>query len=229
MIFRQHDLEPASLQIAADRPARAHGKAEAAELRLVQNVARIGAHLRRDAHRLDAVRPGQPPDLLIVQRQAGVLGQIGRRLRAAMAVQILRRGANHPPAGRKLPRNQARIVQLGNPDRQVHALADDIDDLVRQVHLDGEIGMLHHEAGEIGCDMHPGKHGRRRDAQRAAGLGVHVRHERFGIVDIPEDFDDALIKPFAGFGELELTRRALKQAHAKPLFHMANSFADNCR
>ena len=103
-----------------------------------------------------SARPGvgtfEPPHLAIASREAIILGQIGERLRPAILVEIVRRGANHMPAGASL--RATRLESLSSATRIARSIpsGDNIDNSVRQMHFDGKIRCWRMKE-QMRCDM----------------------------------------------------------------------------
>ena len=71
--------------------------------------------------------------------------EISELARCTGCRQITGRCANHPEFVGKLACNQRRILKFPDPDRQIEALANDIDKVVGQMHVDFDIGVARHK------------------------------------------------------------------------------------
>jgi hypothetical protein len=66
---------------------------------------------------------------------------------------------------RELGGDQVRALEVGDADREVEALVLEVDQPLREVQRDLQIGMLGDECGEVGGDVAPSERGGRRDDQ----------------------------------------------------------------
>ena len=130
---------------------------------LAHDLAGIGPQRAVDAYQDWPFRSVEPPVIGIVgdQRMPGELGDLGGR---ATAGEITGRGAEHAVVRRKPFGDEARILQVGDANREVEAFAHDIDEGVAQHEIDRHQRVGVEEALEMRRDMHPPEGGWRRDA-----------------------------------------------------------------
>jgi hypothetical protein len=90
-----------------------------------------------------------------------VLREILEPFRPAVAGQVGRAGAQDPAIGGKPARDETRILEVRDSDREIEPLADDVDQGVGQneVHRDGLIGLQ--ELVQVGRNVQPPEGGRR--------------------------------------------------------------------
>ena len=96
-------------------------------------------------------------------------GEVGERLRPAGGVEIAGGGDEQAVVRREAAGDEGGIVELADADGDVIALADDVDEAVREFEMDDEVGIGGEEGPQVRGDVQPAEGGRRRDAQCAAG------------------------------------------------------------
>ena len=84
----------------------------------------------------------EPP--LAARRHTGeidrlVVRQLRRQARPAARRQVAGRGAQHPPYGADANGRQRRVRQLGNPDGNIDALVDQMDDAIGEQSRDRQV------------------------------------------------------------------------------------------
>jgi hypothetical protein len=147
----------------------------------------------------------------------------------AVGGKIARRRAEHAVVRREPLGDQAGIAQVGDPDRQIEAVGDDVDEGVAQDQFDVHRRVGVEEGLEMRRDVHAPERGRRRDAQGAARLAGAAGDPGLGLLDRAEDRDDPLIEALAGLGQRELAGGALEQADAEPILQAADALGDDGR
>ena len=61
---------------------------------------------------------------------------------------IARSSTDDPKERAQFPDNQARILQRGDPDRQIDSFLHDIDAPIKQLHVKGDARMVDQKSGE---------------------------------------------------------------------------------
>ena len=162
-----------------------------------------------------AEAPDVLPALAADQQQAVVRCQVGRRARRAVPPQVVRRCAQHAPVGRQLARDQAGIAQRADADAQVETGADQIQDLVVEVHAELHPRMQGEEFRQQRRDVLAPERGRDGHPQGAADLGgglAQAAGERFQILHQRAP----LLGERGAFGRgVQLARGPVQQAHAE--------------
>ena len=78
-------------------------------------------------------------------------GEVGEGSRLPVPLEIGRGGAEYGADRRELPGDKARVAQLADPEREVPAFLDQVDEAVGEADVDGERRV---EPGEIGDRRH---------------------------------------------------------------------------
>lgn len=196
------------------------GDAETGERGFAQGVALVGFEAALHAHRhVAALAVGEAPGAFgggaAAQEQAVVSGEIFRGLRDATAAEVVGRGAEHATIGGQAPRDEARIRERTDADREVHAGRYEVDELIAEVDVEVEAGMLREEAGQEWREVQAPEGGRDADAEGAADLAARLAH---AVGQAGERFDRGaalLGEPGALAGGLEAAGGAMEEAHTE--------------
>ncbi len=140
-------------------------------------------------------------------------------------------GAAHDDAGvrRQLAGDEGGILEFADADGEVVAVANDVDEVVGQMHVELDFRKAGQELGQQLCNVEPAEGGRCRNFEHAARLGVAAGDEILGFFDQAQDVDNALEVAFARLGQGQLAGGALEQAGAQPLFEEADALGDDGR
>ncbi len=117
--------------------------------------------------------------------------------------------------GGELALDERAVLQLADADRQIEAVADDVDEIVGQLEIELDLREFGQELGQIRRNVQAAERGRRRDLEEAARLGVAAADEILGLVDQAQDVDDALEVALAGLGQGQLAGGALEEARIR--------------
>ncbi|MNT23611.1 hypothetical protein D3C72_1590340 [compost metagenome] len=132
--------------------------------------------------------------------------------------------------GHELARDQARIFQpVAAADREVVALADQVDAGVLQVQLQPQVRVARHEGGDVRRDAGQREGQRRAHAQHAARARAHGRQRGVGLVQVVEDAREPLHVGRAGLGEAHAARGAVDQPHLQVRLQLGDVLADGRR
>ncbi|MNS89017.1 hypothetical protein D3C72_1230150 [compost metagenome] len=176
------------------------------------------------ARELPAVHRSHRPEAVL---QAGVLMQVVRRLRRAVAGEVIGRGRHeHPQRAGHGNRHHVLVECLAKPQAGVETFGDQVDEAVvgDQIDADRRIG-----AHEVGQDR-PQRNDHRRmrtgqpqRADRGVALGAGVLG---GRLDLRERRRHARQQPRAGLGQADMARGPLQQPHAQSVFQVPNGLGD---
>ncbi len=155
--------------------------------------------------------------------------EFGERAGGAVFLEIGRRGADDAVVGGDLAGDERGILQFADADREIEALADDVDEAVGQVRVDLDIGVAGEEPAETGGDVQPAERRRHGNLQEPARLGVAAAHEILRLLAQAQDVNDTLEVARTRLGERQVARRALEQARAEPLLELADALGYDCR
>ncbi len=144
-------------------------------------------------------------------------GEIGRVLRDAMTPEIIGRGTDDRADRTDPDSGHARIAQVPDPQRQIHALLEQIGHPVEQQQPAGDVGMLVQEIEQYGGDVEPPEHHGRGDGQQAARRGVLALGRGFSILHLLQDALDIDEIAVSGLGQRDIARRPAEQARADML------------
>src|SRR3569833_2877993 len=161
---------------------------------------------RREQHVLDAIE---------------LVDRLERRLR-----DVRRRRGEHELQRAQPARDQRRFGHGPEPDRDVEAVVDQVDDLVGGLELDVDLGVLGEEAGDDVAEPAGREVDRRRDPQPAARGRLHVGDELLGLAHVVDDALAALVVHLADIRQRELAGRALDQPDAEARFELGQLPAD---
>ncbi len=144
--------------------------------------------------------------------QALVLGQITGVHRAAIALEVGRRPHQQDAHLAQGARNQARIAQVGNAQRQVEAVADQVHLLVGKVQVQLHIRVHRHEPGQDRRQPRNAKRHRRGNADLAAQAGGSVGDIGLHRLAFLQDARGPLQRAAAGVRQCHAARGAVEQA-----------------
>ena len=158
---------------------------------------------------------------------AVVAGQIGHAARCAMRLQIRRRGAHSRPARRNSTRDQARIAQIADADREVPALLRKIDNPVIEAEIDAHLRMAARKLREQRSDLPGAERDRRIEAQHAARLEAVRSNGAVCGVEFGENARRRLEIVATRLGDREPARGAVKERNAQPGFERGDVLGDH--
>ena len=151
------------------------------------------------------------------QGQAIVPQQIGRHAGRSMLLQVERAGADHACRLGDLARHQRRIAERTGSKGYVDLLGDQINLPVRDVKLDGDVGIAVEEDGKRLREDLLGYGCTDADPQVTARAFARRRHLGFGSLDRGKNFTAARHEQFALGGQRELSRCPGEEPHAQPV------------
>ena len=125
--------------------------------------------------------------------QAVVLGEVGGRGRDAVALEIAGARAEHASVRCEAAGDQAGILELADPDRQIDALLDQVDEGIGHGEVDPERRMQGEEVGQRRRDVQAPEHHRHVEAQGAARRRLQLGHRQPGLLDLGQDPPAALV------------------------------------
>ena len=160
--------------------------------------------------------------------QAVVAGDVGRGFRRAVLFEIGRRGNHHHPALPEFARDQLRIAKRPGADRDVGALLEQVDHLVGENDVDGDLRMLSQERRQHRHQIMLAERHVAVDAQPAARRRPR-RGLTLGRVDLAKDADAALVEGRTLRRELQLARGAVEEPGTEPVLQPADQLAHRRR
>ena len=152
--------------------------------------------------------------------------QIIRMVRRAVCRQIIRRCADRSRDRHDPPRDQARVLEVGNAQRDVETALHRIDLIVAQHELDLQRRILRHEICDRRPELQRAERHRRIDAQQALRRRLQMRDRLIGRIDIRQDAQRAFEIGLSVFIRAGMARGAVQQLDAEALFEFADIFAD---
>ncbi|MGY4604585.1 hypothetical protein ACVW16_002997 [Bradyrhizobium sp. USDA 4474] len=147
-----------------------------------------------------------------------MLGQRLRRLRLAMALEIVRRCHRDPPHLADVARDQGGVGEVADPYRGVDSVFHEVDEVIRQPEFAGNAGITLQIGGHDRTDMQPAEADRGRHHQAPARPVALLPRGAVGFLDIGEDPPDALQIARPDVGQSHLPRGPLQQPCAEMLF-----------
>jgi len=230
-IFRQHDLQPPGVQILHDFPEGFQRQPLPRQAPLAQHLAIVGIHGPGHPEGLGSFRGLEGPAELLragkAQQQAVVLQQIGGLVGVAMAQEIARGGDDEAPVGRELAGDGVGIAELGDADGEVHAVLDQVHELIRQMQADLDVGIALDEGGDTGRHMHPPEGRRHGDANGPAGIVCALGDAALGLLQLVQDRHAVLVEQGTLLGRLHTPGGAVQQARAHASLEAGDAVADH--
>ena len=101
----------------------------------------------------------EAPHVLRASKQTVVRFEIFKGMRDTSLFEVAGRCAHDAIFVGQFAGHEGRIFQFSNPNGEIKALADDIDEMIGQMHLDFDIGILGQNSRDMGRDMQPAKRG----------------------------------------------------------------------
>ncbi len=123
-------------------------------------------------------------------------------------------------------RAQRRIGQRADPQRDVDAVADDVDQRIGQPQLDADRWIGRHELGKHRRDGEDSKGQGRRDANQPGGRAGGIERSFFRRAAFAQDALCALGEAAAAVGERQPARGAVKQRGPEPRLEPADRLRD---
>ena len=123
-------------------------------------------------------------------------------------------------------RDEARIFEVGDANRQVEALFEQRDLPVVEVEIELDVRMLRAEVAHCGREMTVPEAQRSRDAQRAGKLAVLLADDQLRLAQVFEDPSRSLVEGSPCVGEALAPRRSVQQLCAEALLEVAQAAAD---
>ena len=152
--------------------------------------------------------------------------EIARLERRAGARKIGGRAHDAPANARDLAGRQSRIRQHAHAQRDVDALADEVDIAVVEDELDLELRMLGEEAAELRHDLQAGERHSRADPQPADKPGAGAARGELRLVGVRDRELRALVEYLPCLGRAEAAGRTQQQRDAEPLFELRHHLGD---
>ncbi len=137
-----------------------------------------------------------------------MIDEVFGRHRRAAELQVGRRRADHGTCLEQAPRDQRRIGEPADTDRQVRAFRHEIDTPVVEIELERHSGVQAAECGDRFRHVaHPERQWQR-DAQNTAQLAMFLCGCRLRLVQIGEYPGALLVEALAGLGQVQPSRGA---------------------
>ena len=235
------DVERRRLVVAQDRdqPAGAHVRADD-EVGLARDphagrgerfveATVIRVHRTRDPHlTLAALRVAERPDVAarrIFVGEADVPGEILRRLRLAVAIEVRRCRAAHDARRADQAPDEILAAGVAHAHREVEAFLHDVDDAFRELDVEAHLRVARGERRDRRREMARGEGRRAREPQRAARHDRRRRDGDLGLLEIGQELHAALEEHLAGFRQRQPARRAVE----KPRVEVGLEVGDKAR
>lgn len=150
-----------------------------------------------------------------------------RCLRRAVAGEVARTGADHRAHRRQGQGDHGGVLELADAQGQVHALLDQVDLAVVEVHVEDHPRMPGHEAVYRGGEVHQaeGEGGGETNASAQGVLGAGDGLLR--LRQVLQQLNRPWVEGAAGLGEGEAARGALDQQGAQILLELRHPPADH--
>ncbi len=141
--------------------------------------------------------------------------QILQLARYALALEVVRRAADHPAIGKQLDRHVVGVGDLADADAHVVAVAHQVDHAVGEVERQLQIGEARLEGRRMRADMPTTECRWCRDHQMAAHRGAILGDAGVGLVEILEQPARPLQVLLAQVGQRQATGGAVHQLDAQ--------------
>ena len=165
----------------------------------------------------------------VAERQAAMLGEVGRPHRRAVLLQVLRVRHHHASALPDLHPHELAVGLLAETDRAVESFGDEVGDAVRQFQGQRELRMLGGEARDEGRDVHAPEPRRRRDTEMAGRLLAPCRHRALGVFQFAQDALAVLQERGALGSQRKAAGGALDQLDAEARLERVEAASDHGR
>ena len=144
--------------------------------------------------------------------EAVVLREILRHLRRAMRAQVWRRCAGYEARLPELARHQVVRAGRADADGEIETFLDQVDDAVRQRHVEAHLGVGGEKRGDRRRQMAHAEIDRARELDRAAGDHRRAARLLLGLLQLGEELHAAFVEGPAALREADATGRAVEQA-----------------
>ena len=111
-------------------------------------------------------------------------------------------------------------------DHHINALLDRVDSTRGQLDLNLNGRIAAHELTDDTSEKQLPEFDGRADAQQARGLALQLHDGLLGFGELLHDLATTFVVGLPYFGEPQLARRTVEQAHAQALFKLGNTAAD---
>ncbi|SST07678.1 Arsenate reductase and related proteins, glutaredoxin family [Acinetobacter baumannii] len=153
--------------------------------------------------------------------------QVGRDTRYPMPLQVVGSGAEDAPMGAQPPGHQAAVGQFADPDREVEAFRDDVDEALRIVGFQHHLRMRQGELRQQRTEPEPAHRRRQGDAQASAQLRGAQAGFVLGLVEQVDGLAEAARQALAFIGEAQLPGGAFDQADAEATLQCAEPLREH--
>ena len=214
-VLSQHPHQAALVDVFLHEHARHVGNADAFERSGADGERAVGAKIAVDADRLRSLRTLELPFVAeqIDVGDAVVRDQVGRRTWRTARAQICGRGHAHLRGSAKAPRDELRVGQLAETDRQIHAFLNQIDIAVAQHQINGQAGIQTTETEHRGHYVQLAKRHRGMNPQQPGRAVLQIAKTTLQIRYLVQDMAATLVILAAGFGRAQLPSGAIEQPH----------------
>ena len=171
----------------------------------------------------------QPPEVAagevrIVQQ--AVLVQVVDRARRAGLGEIGRRRHDHAARLGELAGLERAVGQRADPDREVVALGDQLDEPVLEHHVDVDLRVGAEEGRHRRRHLPDPEGDRRRDPQRALRRRLHRGHHAVGLPGLRQHRAGPVVVGEPDLGRADPPRRAVEEPHRQPRLERGDMLGD---
>ncbi len=118
----------------------------------------------------------------------------------------------------------AEIGQSRNPDGDVEAVLDQIDQAVVEGHVEQDFGIFGGEFDDRQTDLQIGQRARRRNPQSSFQAAAGLAHRVLQIGNPAQDVGSRVVVELPGLGQRKLASRAVEQQDAEFVLQFAHIF-----
>lgn len=119
-----------------------------------------------------SISSSEGPKIERANNEAGVFCEVVGRVRPPMPLYILRRCDEHPLIWSEPTCDEGRVTEFCIAHRHIEGTFDEIDDVVRDTHVERQIGILTAEVAQTWHNVHARERGRSRDPQGTTRCGL---------------------------------------------------------
>ncbi|GJD76732.1 hypothetical protein CFIICLFH_4991 [Methylobacterium goesingense] len=231
--LRQHRQEPPVGEVGRHLVDGFQGDALALQGPFGQHVAvvRVDAPGHRQGQGLVAVEQ-RPAELLRAgkaQQQAGMVEKLGRAFRRGVLREVAWGRAQNPLHIRDLAQGEGRIAHLREPDRNVHRLLHEVEEVIGEAQVHVGLGVPFAESWDQGRHHAPAEAQGRRDLEGPTG-GRPLRLDALlRQLDGGRHVEAAVVENPARLRQVHPPRRARQEEAAEMLLQGLDAVADHGR
>ena len=146
-----------------------------------------------------------------------------------MSLQVTRRRAADEPCPADASRHERPLPRCSDTDGEIEPLVDEVDRAIGEIEVECKLRVRGRECGDRRSEMELAKRHATGQAQRPPRHDRRRAHGRFGLLEVGEQLDAALVKCLASLGEGQPPGGAVEQSHVEMLLELGDLPRDRRR